>query len=86
MLCKWLRVLRTTRSEMTGYSFLFLSKNHINYVLKSPVVSFCCLTTPQIHPGLMMEEVWSPEISIYMWFADPTFPESNSKVLLKLCI
>jgi len=32
-----------------------------------------------------MTGVWSPEISIACFFADSTFPESNSKVLLKQC-
>jgi len=33
-----------------------------------------------------MTDMWATEISIVLWFVDPTSPESKSKVLLKLCV
>jgi len=47
-----------------GINLLFLSKNHINYVLKSPVSNCCRLITPQIQLGLIMAGVWPLEILI----------------------
>jgi len=42
------------RSEMTGHSFIVLSKNDVSSALTIPVANFCPLITPQAHPGLIM--------------------------------
>jgi len=54
--------------------------------LKIPVAKFCRLITSQTPPG-HGRCVASLNFNC-VWFAvvDPTFPESKSKVLLKLCI
>jgi len=73
-------------SEMTEYSFLVLTeyKAHINSVLKIPDANFCRLINPQTHPGHgRCVASWNFNC---VWFVDPTFPESKSKVLLKLCM
>jgi len=56
----------------------------LNSVLKIPVANVYRLITPQTHP-------WRgrcvPSQSFNcVWFVDPTYPESKSKVFLKLCM
>jgi len=51
--------------------------------LKIPVANFCRSATPQSYPG-HGKCVASLNCNCE-WFVDPTFPESNSKVLMKLC-
>jgi len=64
--------------------FLFFSKNNINSVLKILVANFCRLMTQQTHPGHdRCVASWNFNC---VWFVDLTFPESKSKVLLKLCM
>jgi len=70
------------RSEMTVHSFLVLIQNDINSVSKIPVANFCYLITPQTHPG-HGRCVASCNFNC-AYFACPTFPESKSKVHLKL--
>ena len=84
MLYKILRVCEWLNQKRLGIHFLFLSKNDINSVLKIPVANFCRLITPQTYPG-HGRCVASVHFNC-VWFVDPIFPESKSKVLLKLCI
>ena len=84
MLCKRLWVYERLYQKWLGIHFLFLSKNDINYVLKIPIANFCRLNTPQSHPR-HSRNVASWNFNC-IWFMCPTFPESKSKVLLKLCI
>jgi len=52
--------------------------------LKIPVANVCRLISPETHPehGRCV-----PSYSFNcVWFVDATFPESKSKVLLKLCM
>ena len=75
--------LLMARSEMTGCYFL-LSKNHINSILKIPVANFCRFITTYTYPGHgRCVASWNFNS---VWFVDPTFPESNSKVILKVCM
>jgi len=63
--------------------FLFLSRIDVKSVSKISVTNFCRLT-PQTHPG-HGSCVASLNLNC-VWFVDPIFPESKSKVLMKLCI
>jgi len=64
-----------------------LRKHYSNFlpgsVLQIPVANTCRLTTPQTHPAGHGRCVASLSFNC-VWFVDPTFPESKSKVLMKL--
>ena len=53
-----------------------------NSLFQIPVANFCCLITPQTHP----DSRCVTQKFDHLWFVVPTFPESKSKVILKLCI
>jgi len=55
-----------------------------NSVSKIPVANVCRLIIPQTHAGHgRCVPSWNFNC---VWFADPSFSESNSEVLLKLCM
>jgi len=83
MLCEKLRVQEWLNQKSRGIHFLFLFKNDILF-WKIAVVNFCRLITPQTHPGQWAWQVCRLWNFNCVWFVDPTFRESKSKVLLKL--
>ena len=64
--------------------FLFLFKKDTYSVLKIPVANLCLLITPQTRPG--HGKCFASWNFNCVWFMDPAFPESKSKVLLELCM
>ena len=78
MLCKRRRDYEWLHQKWLDIHLLFLFKTHMNSGLKIPVANFCRLLTSQTHPG-HGRFVASWNINC-VWFACPTFPESNSKV------
>ena len=84
MLYKRVRVYERLDQKCLGIDFLFLFKNDINSVLKIPVANFCRLITLRTHPRhSRCVASWNFNC---VWYVVPTFPESKSKVLLKLCM
>jgi len=73
---------------MTGYSFLVLIKKSHELCFEK---SSCKLLSFKNSKNSSWAYKWQVCGLLYfncvgLWFADPTFPESNSTVLLKLCI
>jgi len=83
MLCKRLRVCEWLDHKLQAIHVLFLLQNHKLCVLKIPVANVCrqlrklILGIPCVRP---------PEISIVYSLRIQFFSETNSKVLLKLCM
>jgi len=72
------------KSEMTGHSFLALIQKWHNLFFEN---FSCKLLSFKLHELILdMAGVLPPLNFNCVWFVDPTFPESKSKALLKLCI
>jgi len=82
MLCKSRRFYEQIDKKWVGIHFLSLSKNDISSVVTIQVGNFCRLIALQIHPR-HSRCVASWHFSC-VWFVISPFPDSNSKVLLKL--
>jgi len=70
---------------MTGYSFLVI-KNHINSIFEKSSCKQLLSVTNSANSSCGYNgscvASWNFNCA---WFADPTLPESNSEVFLKLC-
>jgi len=70
------------RSEMTGYLFLVLSQKQ-KFGFENSSCKLLSFNYPAFILGMAGVVSWNFN---FVWFADPTFSKSDSKVLLKLCV